>query len=29
MRSYPVSPKVNSASFNEPDAILPLERVIG
>jgi putative SOS response-associated peptidase YedK len=29
MRSYPVSMKVNKPSFNEPDAILPLERVIG
>jgi putative SOS response-associated peptidase YedK len=28
MRSYPVTTKVNKASFNEPDAILPLERVI-
>lgn len=28
MRSYPVTTKVNSSSFNEPDAILPLERVI-
>jgi putative SOS response-associated peptidase YedK len=28
MRSYPVTPKMNKASFNEPDAILPLERII-
>jgi putative SOS response-associated peptidase YedK len=28
MRSYPVSPKMNKASFNEPEAIMPLEPVI-
>ena len=28
MHSYPVTPKVNKASFNEPDAILPVEPVI-
>jgi putative SOS response-associated peptidase YedK len=28
MRSYPVTPKINKASFNEPEAILPLEHVI-
>jgi putative SOS response-associated peptidase YedK len=28
MRSYPVTPRMNKTSFNEPDAILPLERVI-
>lgn len=28
MRCYPVMPKMNKASFNEPEAIAPLERVI-
>jgi hypothetical protein len=28
LTSYPVSTKMNRASFNEPDAIKPLEAVI-
>jgi hypothetical protein len=28
MTAYPVSPKINKASFNQPEAILPLEPVI-
>jgi len=28
MQSYPVTSQVNKASFNEPDAILPLQRAI-
>ena len=28
MTAYPVSPKMNRASFNEPEAILPLESAI-
>jgi putative SOS response-associated peptidase YedK len=28
MTTYPVSPKMNKASFNQPEAIAPLENVI-
>ena len=28
MTAYPVSPKMNKASFNQPEAILPLEPAI-
>jgi putative SOS response-associated peptidase YedK len=28
MTAYPVSPKINKASFNQPEAIVPLEPAI-
>jgi putative SOS response-associated peptidase YedK len=28
MTAYPVTPKMNKASFNQPEAILPLEPAI-
>ena len=28
MTAYPVTPKMNKTSFNQPDAILPLEPAI-
>jgi putative SOS response-associated peptidase YedK len=28
MTAYPVTPKMNKASFNEPEAVAPLEPVV-